>query len=248
MLLHALAPHYISTADTALARVDTSSLSDQTMMELFVSEMTDESQREFKDADGNFLDVCSWIGVDCDDECNVTEVNFSNERLQGHVLTQFTPRKTLELNLYNGVAKKTGTLDAASLSETLIRLCIERQDFSGEVDFSSLPRAMVSLEIAESNFSGQANLDDLPPRMELFEIQGHRFHGKIHFAKLPRTLQVIDNSRNALSGALAPEDLPEALTKLCASECKLEGTVDFSMFPQNIEKIFLNRNKFWGSA
>ena len=65
-------PHLLAV-DPSLGRLDYESLSDQALMEMLIDALPTEEKAMFKDANGNFQDVCEWTNMDCTDE-RVTEV------------------------------------------------------------------------------------------------------------------------------------------------------------------------------
>ena len=64
-----------------LGKVDFSSLTQQTLMEMVISEVQDSEA--VKDSDGMFLDIVQWEGVGLDANGDVKEVCFLFESLYG---------------------------------------------------------------------------------------------------------------------------------------------------------------------
>ena len=53
------------TKTAPLGRFDTDMLPDQLIMEAFMSQFNEWTQARFQDANGDFLEVCSWSCVTC---------------------------------------------------------------------------------------------------------------------------------------------------------------------------------------
>ena len=66
----------VLTVDSGLGCVDYKTLSDQTLIEMFIEGFGEETKREYQDEHGMYLDVCDWDCVECDDVNAVTKINF----------------------------------------------------------------------------------------------------------------------------------------------------------------------------
>ena len=60
---------------TGLSRVDTHSLSDQSLMEPLVENMSIHLLKQLRYGSGYFIDACEWRGVECDEDSRVLEIH-----------------------------------------------------------------------------------------------------------------------------------------------------------------------------
>ena len=81
-------------SDSALGRVDYSSLSDQTLMEMLVDGFLDSAKKKYQDSEGMYLDVCDWPLVRCDDNRRVIMVKHIQETAGSLSLTFMPPLVT----------------------------------------------------------------------------------------------------------------------------------------------------------
>ena len=183
--------------DPNLGRVNNSSFSDQTLMELLISDIPDEAKQDYQGSDGTFLDVCSWPGVKCNDEARVTQFERDSDT-RGTVQLSYIPSSVFsfvmsETNLH-------GTLETSSLPRGLGMLFLATNKLEGTVDFGALPPQSQYVSLAENSFSGSADLSRLPDTLQRLWINTNKFSGTLCLTKLPPALNVLDIFQNAFSG------------------------------------------------
>ena len=65
-------------ADTALGRIDKMNLSDQMRMELLIEHMPDAFRAMYQNGSQEYLPVCLWMGVECDESDTVVGVSVTS--------------------------------------------------------------------------------------------------------------------------------------------------------------------------
>ena len=183
--------------DPNLGHVDYSSFSDQTLMELLISELPDVTKQNFQDRDGTFLDVCEWSCVKCDDEERVTRVDGASE-IPGTIQLSYIPENVLFFRMCG--SKLHGTLDANRLPRGLERIFLTTNKLEGAVDFTALPTQAEYFSVAVNSLSGSVDLGSLPGKLRRLWIQQNRFNGTLCLTKLPLVMDILDISENVFSG------------------------------------------------
>ena len=79
------------SVDPSLGRVDYSSMSDQTLVEMLIDGFDDETKKTFQDSEGAYLDVCKCSGVECNDYERVIEIYVNNANVSGSVELCYIP-------------------------------------------------------------------------------------------------------------------------------------------------------------
>ena len=85
------------SVDPSIGRVDYSLMSDQTLMEMLIDGIDDNTKNKYKDNDGIYLDVCEWACIKCDEDQRVIEIvtSSTNEgsNLTGSIKHHFLKEK-----------------------------------------------------------------------------------------------------------------------------------------------------------
>ena len=203
------------TADANLGRVNLSSLSDQTLMEMLIEGCPENLKKHYRDSDGCFNDVCRWPAVICDADERVVEYHMGLGKRCGSIELAYLPPKMQSFVMPGRSA--CGTLETTMLPESLRTLRMPQNEFEGTVDFAHLPRSLVQLAIFLNKFTGSADLQDLPPALWKLWIYSNKFSGTLCLSKLPSTLDTLDVSHNSLSGNIFFENVPQFLRVFCAN-------------------------------
>ena len=241
----------LSFADSALFRVDNSTLADQTLMEILIGDLPESVRRRFTDSNGDYLDACKWEGVQCDDDQNVTKIDFHLVSLGGSISFDHLPPHLKDLNidaLFNHDQKWEmvlyGTLDAAALPRTMISLSVISNNFSSTIDFVRFPPTMTDLRLALNEFSGTVQLTALPASLAVLRLDSNNFEGTLDFSALPPDLSYCSLESNHFTGTVDLTSLPEKLADLDLKGNQLEGTVDLSKIPKAMRLLNLRKNYF----
>ena len=245
----------VQSVDPALGRLDYDSLSDQTLMEMLVSTLSEESKAAYQDENGAFTDIEEWAGIVCDSHGTVTEIcldDGSTDALTGSLSFQFTPPSTQRID-FSYQHSLQGTLTTSLLPVCLKYLDITHTRICGPFDLTSLPMALEELDITENNFSGSAlwrsgDLSALPSGLTHIYAYGNSFSGSINLSKLPPKLVHLNLSRNKLSGEVEFSNLPDSLVTVCLQFNGLSGSIAMRDFHHRKVEINLSFNAFSGTA
>ena len=198
---------HILTADPNLGRVDPFSFSDQTLMEMVIADFPETEQRKLQDKQGNFLDVCDWGGIFCDDSQEIYRIEYAFQ--EGPIELKYIPATVR--NIILPISALSGTLETILLPPKLEEFSMGDSKLRGTVDFTQLPSQMAELSIYSNLFSGSAVLDSLPDSLQRMWIKNNAFSGTLCLTTLPPKMQILDVSRNAFTGEFRLENAPMSL-------------------------------------
>ena len=249
MLFHALL-----SIDTGLSRVDPSTLSEQTRMELFVDGLDDQSKKQFQDSDGGYIDIEDWPGVTLDAEQNVTNITWKHEEhfVKGRLSFDMLPSHLKEFNITfkpfakNFSVRVTGTVDAAALPRGLHRFIIDSQKLGGSLDLPALPEALHFFRMNYVRLSGSLVFAGMPQRIAHLDLSCNEFTGTLNTADLPRSLERFLISYNQLHGSLDLSALPPRLVLFTVAKNNFSGTLNLQRLPVTLAEVYLTDNAFHG--
>jgi len=208
------------SADSSLGKVDKSSFSQQTLMELFIQNIV-HKELLCRDATEP-ADISEWTHVDLNAYGEVDAIHWQDTGVEGQLGFQWLP-------------------------DSVRRLCIERNVFSGIVDCRCLPPDLESLEMEMNAFSGSLDLDALPRRLEFVNFNENRLSGEVSLTNLPPQLEILFLSINELSGSVNLEALPKTMDQLFLHDNAFSGTVCLTRLPSSLSLLTLDRNHFCGT-
>ena len=188
---------FLVAIDSSLGRVDISSFTDQTLVEMLVSEFSDESKRLFQDDSGAFRDVCTWQDFSCDADGRLTVI-YGYGQFDGTIEFAYLPSKLEEFTV--DYSELYGTLETSVLPACMRRFSILDGKFHGTVDFTSLPKRMEYFNVACNTFTGSAVLDSLPDNLVTLNVYQNQFSGTLCLTNLPLSLMNLSVSNNQFSG------------------------------------------------
>ena len=167
-----------------MGRFDPSMLTDQQMLELFfIPEDENDARSELK---GEADDGCTWEGVNCENEANITRIQWCswNVTLTGSIDFRRIPRHTEFLNLYEQAL--TGTVDATGFPESLTVFALQECAFSGTIDLGHLPQGMQVFGVYNNRITAVQNVCNLPFSLEQLFVEEPSIESKtIHVGALP---------------------------------------------------------------
>ena len=209
----------ILAADSALGRIDSQLLSDQTMMELLVDSLSASSKQAFFHSDGTYRDFKETKVCMCDDDGHINKVLIEKRTLQdphpgGSIALDFIPRQVFYFQAEK--CQLEGTLQCSSLPRTLERLNLRSNRLSGGVSFADMPAGVTLIEIARNNFSGSLDVTSLPARLLILNASYNQFSGSISLDHLPSTLYFFYIGGNKLTGSFCLLNVPRNLDYLYA--------------------------------
>ena len=216
--------HYFSFVDHSLGKFDVTALSQQMLMEMLVSGLSDT--KKYRAADDEFIDVCHWRGVKCNEDGDAISM-----MLSGHGTVNLSCMARTLQRFQTTFSQLKGSLETKFLPDGLVKLVVHDNQLCGSVDFAALPVAMQECVLTKNAFSGSADFTQLPPVLTRLEIQRNAFSGEVDFSSLPETLARFLLGKNFFSGSLRITRLPKALTLLSLDENKFVGTAVINPAP-----------------
>ena len=186
--------------DSALGKVDRNSMTQQSLMEILVSEWKEQSN--FQASNGDFFDATKWRGIKCDIEDNIVSVSWIDwfwARNEGGTLDlQWLPCTVTRFAVTG--SRLEGTVDMISLPRNLEYLFLDRNDLYGTIDIPSAPNPIKKLILYENHFHGTLNLLCIPPHAEVIQLNNNKFHGCVVIGNLPPSLRDLCLRENDFKG------------------------------------------------
>ena len=231
-----------------LGRANKSNLSTQTLMELLVGQIHDESLSRIKSEDGQFVDIHLWdaLSFNANDELETIKLDFFDYE-DGHdedLLAEDVFGADVPEDVYRRVIGIGGILDFQWIPETVTAFYVSMMEFGGTVNTSDLPSSLVRFSIANNNFSGSFALRSLPESILYVTISFNNFSGNLTLQELPRKLKLFDASSNQFSGMIDLNQLPPTLFSLILSNNQLSGDLSLMNPSSSLENIDLFGNRF----
>mmetsp|Transcript_2186 Transcript_2186/g.3417 ORF Transcript_2186/g.3417 Transcript_2186/m.3417 type:complete len:229 (-) Transcript_2186:6-692(-) len=201
--------HYLYISiDPSLGKVDKSSLSQQTLMELLIQDIDNKS--DICGLPENPKDISEWRDVSFNDSNEITQINWGCEELNGSIHLEWLPLTVAKVDIWNKFfsdAVLTGTLDLSNLPASLRYLWLRGNEYFGEIDLTRLPGGMLELDVSYNRLSGRLDLTRLPDGIEVLLLQQNCFSGETNLSELPDSLVDFNVSNNRdLAGEITLED------------------------------------------
>ena len=237
------------SVDPNLGRVDYSSLSDQTLMEMLFDGFDDEAKKEYQDNEGMYLDVCDWSCVTCDDDERVIKIGADSSDISGSIQLCYVPPKVKKLKVtpsWPG-SKLTGSVDLAHLPKDMKHLDLQKNIFTGEIELTKLPEKMKKLILDHNILTGEIDLTQLPKGMRSLSLRNNQFAGAVDLTRLPEEMRWLALNNNRLTGAIDLTQLPHAIGALYLNDNQLIGEIDLSQLPVAMICLNLSSNHLSGS-
>ena len=209
---------FILSADPSLGRVDYSSLSDQTLMEMLFDGFDDEAKKKYQDNEGMYLDVCDWSCVTCDDDERVIKIGADSSEISGSIQFCYVPPKVKKLKVIPSWlgSELTGSVDLAHLPKDMKHLDLQNNMLTGKIDLTKLPEGMKKLFLDHNQLTGEIDLTQLPKGMRSLRLDSNQLTGEIDLTCLPEGMQYLHISRNQLCGSLVMNQLPQEMRIIAA--------------------------------
>mmetsp|Transcript_17790 Transcript_17790/g.27852 ORF Transcript_17790/g.27852 Transcript_17790/m.27852 type:complete len:240 (-) Transcript_17790:89-808(-) len=206
---------FLLTIDPSLGRVDKSTLSQKTRMELLVQDIT--NSEKLCGPKDNQYELSHWHKIFFDENGRVIMILWSFAKLSGSIGLHWLPSTTRAIKLFGN------TLE-------------------GTVDFTDLPEDLEKCILGTNKLSGPMDLTRLPVCMEIVSAFSNRFSGSLDLTQLPDKLTELDVSYNNLSGTLDLTHLPKGMLSLSLNNNNFRGETDFSRLPKDLKSVYLSSN------
>mmetsp|Transcript_6853 Transcript_6853/g.10373 ORF Transcript_6853/g.10373 Transcript_6853/m.10373 type:complete len:205 (-) Transcript_6853:61-675(-) len=178
-------------AESTLGRIDKSTLSQQTLMELVVEGITNTKRicgdgdnptpiAEWNGIEYSFFNMPHRWGVTFDASGNVTVITFTSLSLQGSIQLEWLPISTTECAFaYNSLS---GTLNLENLPDSLRELDLCHNMFVGTVNLTKLPHGLQRLDLNTTNISGETDFSQLPASLLDLDVTNTKLSGTVIFS------------------------------------------------------------------
>ena len=219
----------VFSADSRVARVQTEMLSDQTLCELLIGSLDEDTQRRHQDSVGAFLDFEDFESVRLTengypDDIYLVNNDFHAKNYSGSLVTRYIPHSVSKVHVFN--TKIDGTVDFSTFPLKLRTLALKSNLFSGSALLEALPESVKDVDISSNRFTGTIAFENLPPRLEELNVMNNGFQGTVRFRNLPRALRSLDVSINRFTGDLDFNEIPNELDRLRIFNNDFSGTLD----------------------
>ena len=229
---------FILSADPSLGRVDYSSLSDQTLMEMLTEGFDDETKKDYQDNEGMYLDVCKWSCIKCDDDERVSQIDIDSCHVIGSLDLCYIPPKVNVLNINSWrKSKLTGSVDLRHLPGGMQKLDLQNNQLTGEIDLTQLPDRMGGLGLNCNQLTGEVDLTRLPDGMGSLSLSSNEFIGKIDLTQLPEGMEYLYLSGNHFSGSLVIKKLPPRMKVIYAQANQFNAIAVVDLEPHTVLKL-----------
>mmetsp|Transcript_4508 Transcript_4508/g.6797 ORF Transcript_4508/g.6797 Transcript_4508/m.6797 type:complete len:225 (-) Transcript_4508:279-953(-) len=183
---------YFSSADSSLGKVDKNSLSQETLMELFMS--TFHKTVEIRGEPDDVHELRDWKGLRFNDIGDVQSIFWSSIYLGGSVSFEWLPPTVEVLQINSGGLHRS--IDLAALPDKIGKLALDNNRLDGSVTLDSLPEAMKFIKLSANKLNGSLNLENLPAKLETAHFDMNLFSGSIFLTSLPKSIQWLSVSQN----------------------------------------------------
>ena len=138
-------------ADTTPGRFNASLLSPHERMELLIGCLP-ASRRHFQDADRNYYSIEKWPGVTCNSDGSPSSM------------------------LWAGPAVMEGSLTISLLPDTVRKVELRNQRFTGSFEFAAFPNDLQEIFVHGHRFTGSVDLTALPAKLERLDFTKDALH------------------------------------------------------------------------
>uniref|UniRef100_A0A7S4KL04 Leucine-rich repeat protein n=1 Tax=Paramoeba aestuarina TaxID=180227 RepID=A0A7S4KL04_9EUKA len=188
----------VTAIDDVLGKVEKSSLSQQTLMELLIQN-TEEKANVCRD-EASPAEATKWYGIISDKREQVTHLLWGYKSLRGSIQLEWLPLRVVSVQLNNN-------------------------GFVGTVCLTELPESLLRLSLSDNKFQGAVDLRRLPNRLELLQLELNGFSGETDFTQLPVSLKLLNVSSTKLSGTFVERsgihiDVFNSLVDVCTAGSK----------------------------
>ena len=208
-----------------LARADYASLSDQTLLELMISDL--EMNSRFKDENGAYISAQEWDGLTFDGTCDNT------------LYTDL-----IEIWWCNSFTISGGTIHLKWIPSKVRTFCVLRNELQGTVETNLLPRSLWFFKIMSNDFCGEFDISGLPREIGKIFIGWNSFKGSLNIPALPDTVVQFSAGFNQFSGSIDLRFLPENMAFLLLNNNLLSGRFNVIRMPGKMRSMGLNDNLF----
>ena len=227
--------------DPALGRLDYDSLSDQALMEMLFERLHPNHNMHLKDESSNFIDVCEWEYVNCEDE-RVVYFGAGNGNYSA-VQFPFDLVPPLVTNFRMEYCEALGTIDTIVLPRRLTNFDVSVNNLFGSLNFKSFPRTLEHIILRHNDFSGSVLVSDLPDSLFEFLATCNNFSGNLSLANAPAAMEELDLSENELTGSITLDSVMPSMYEVLLYGNHFTGDVRVLVISPNFTFLSIICNK-----
>ena len=200
--------------DPHLGRIDYCSLSDQTLMELFIDGLGEETQRQYQRDDGTYCDFPrEWRCVYVEDDKVMISLTYVRGK-GGSLQLSYLPQNVRALDANERGIE--GSVYLTHLPANMDLLRIHNNQLTGSIDLAHLPAGMGHLSLNNNQFEGSIDLTKLPEKMQNIFLNNNRLEGSIDLSHLPKQMRNLDLESNQFTGSFVATNLPMGVRRVSA--------------------------------
>ena len=234
-------------ADPSFGRVDCSSPSDQTLMEMLIDGFDDETKKMYQDKHGTYLGICEWSCVTCDEDESAVKIDVDSTAVSGSLKLRRLPPKVSVLIIRSlQKSKLTGSVDLAHLPGGIEFFFLDHNQLTGDIDLAKLPERIKELYLQSNQLTGESDLTQLPDGMKVLKLDVNHLTGKVDLTHLPDGMKVLKLDINRLSGEVDLTHLPDGMEWLSLADNQLTGKIDLTRLPDGMQLLDLSNNQLTG--
>eukprot|EP00009_Paramoeba_aestuarina_P002406 CAMPEP_0201507342 /NCGR_PEP_ID=MMETSP0161_2-20130828/1033_1 /ASSEMBLY_ACC=CAM_ASM_000251 /TAXON_ID=180227 /ORGANISM="Neoparamoeba aestuarina, Strain SoJaBio B1-5/56/2" /LENGTH=188 /DNA_ID=CAMNT_0047901679 /DNA_START=24 /DNA_END=589 /DNA_ORIENTATION=+ len=182
--------HHFVSWDSSIGKVDKSTLSDQTLMELFIEKI--ENKGIIYGNHSTPPSITTWCSLQKADDDTIIAILWSRFLLVGTLRFEWLPSTICEVKM--GSNCLSGSINLLELPDRLEHLTMWSNRLVGTIDLHRLPPAMVHLDLAMNKLSGTLNLEHLPDALQKLYLTENAFEGTVNLmsaaAEIAKTFSV----------------------------------------------------------
>uniref|UniRef100_A0A7S4NSP2 Leucine-rich repeat protein n=1 Tax=Paramoeba aestuarina TaxID=180227 RepID=A0A7S4NSP2_9EUKA len=186
----------VLSQDPSLGRLDKSAFSQQTLLEIFLSSITN-TEGIIEDSTEP---ISTWRNLTFNESGELTRISWEGMNLEGSIELKWLPSTLKFLTLKSN--HLSGSLDLTDLPDDTQSLFLLRNAFTGSIDLTRLPDSMLLLDVSGNHLSGCIDVTKLPASLKVLMLHSNDFSGWTDFRAIPETLKILSLCRTNLEGDL----------------------------------------------
>mmetsp|Transcript_39932 Transcript_39932/g.63110 ORF Transcript_39932/g.63110 Transcript_39932/m.63110 type:complete len:260 (-) Transcript_39932:49-828(-) len=233
---------FFSFADTSVGKIDKSSLSQQTLMELLFQGL--KNTQGICSTGTAPTEISHWGFTETNDSQEVISINWSFRDLRGTMDMRWIPESVESFSTKSNSLE--GSVDFTVLPTNLRVLVLSSNKYTGQIILDHLKK-LEGAWLQMNSFSGTLCLENLSPKLNKLDVSKNRLTGLLCLTKLPPSLNSLLVDANQFSGNIDVTQLPQKMQSLVLAENNLEGETDFSKLPESLQLFDVHDTRLSGT-
>mmetsp|Transcript_38762 Transcript_38762/g.61402 ORF Transcript_38762/g.61402 Transcript_38762/m.61402 type:complete len:278 (-) Transcript_38762:50-883(-) len=219
--------NFLSADEEPIGKIEKSSFSEQTLLELFVKDVNDVDC--FRDNNNDFRDITGTAFYSGLTEESIVWKN--------RMVTLWDD----EFDYMHDSLQPGGTINLAWIPFRVRKLCLDRMEFEGHFRACFLPETMEECDLGENNLQGSVDTAKLPRSLIILSLGDNMLEGEIDFHSLPPSLELLDLSDNCFTGNVYMSG-GQSIQTMRLSRNRFGEVIDLSDLPKNLSILEFERN------